>query len=140
MAKSKPATVPVLLPLALPAPYDYAVPEGMTAREGQFVLVPLSTVDYLGVVWPREESAEPPKLDPNKLRKIIEVVDDVPPLPRVSLDFADWVARYTLRSPGMVLRMMISAGRAFSSPAPRYGSSTAFSTRKDIAATTRPPS
>ena len=109
----------MLLPLALPAPYDYAVPEGMTVAPGQFVVAPLSTVDYLGVVWPRDESAEPPKLDPNKLRKIIEVVDDVPPLPRVSLDFADWVARYTLSSPGMVLRMMISAGRAFSSPAPR---------------------
>ena len=45
----------------------------------------------------------------------------MPPLPRVSLDFADWVARYTLSSPGMVLRMMMSAGRAFSPPAPRYG-------------------
>ena len=84
-------------------------------------MAPLSTVDYLGVVWPRDESAEPPKLDPKKLREIIEVVDDVPPLPRVSLDFADWVARYTLSSPGMVLRMMMSAGRAFSPPAPRYG-------------------
>ena len=41
------------------------------------------------------------------------MVDDVPPLPRVSLDFADWVANYTLSSPGMVLRMMMSAGRAF---------------------------
>ena len=84
-------------------------------------MAPLATVDYLGVVWPRDESAEPPKLDPKKLREIIEVVDDVPPLPRVSLDFADWVARYTLSSPGMVLRMMMSAGRAFSPPAPRYG-------------------
>ena len=111
----------MLLPLALPAPYDYAVPEGMTVAPGQFVVAPLSTVDYLGVVWPRDESAEPPKLDPKKLREIIEVVDDVPPLPRVSLDFADWVARYTLSSPGMVLRMMMSAGRAFSPPAPRYG-------------------
>ena len=111
----------MLLPLALPAPYDYAVPEGMTVASGQFVVAPLSTVDYLGVVWPRDESAEPPKLDPKKLREIIEVVDDVPPLPRVSLDFADWVARYTLSSPGMVLRMMMSAGRAFSPPAPRYG-------------------
>ena len=62
-------------------------------------MAPLSTVDYLGVVWPRDESAEPPTLDPKKLREIIEVVDDVPPLPRVSLDFADWVARYTLSSP-----------------------------------------
>jgi primosomal protein N' (replication factor Y) len=45
----------------------------------------------------------------------------VPALPRVSLDFADWVASYTLSSPGMVLRMMMSAGRAFDPPAPRYG-------------------
>jgi primosomal protein N' (replication factor Y) len=120
LAKSTPATVPVLLPLALPAPYDYAVPDGVTVREGQFVVVPLATVEYLGVVWPRRED-EAPKLDPSKLRAIVEVVDDVPPLPRVSLDFADWVARYTLTSPGMVLRMMMSAGRAFSPPAPRYG-------------------
>ena len=49
------------------------------------------------------------------------MIDDVPPLPRVSLDFADWVANYTLSSPGMVLRMMMSAGRAFVPPAPRYG-------------------
>jgi primosomal protein N' (replication factor Y) len=111
----------VLLPLALPAPYDYAVPEGMQVAPGQFVVVPLATVEYLGVVWPRGESTEAPKLDPKKLREIIEIVDDVPPLPRVSLDFADWVARYTLTSPGMVLRMMMSAGRAFSPPAPRYG-------------------
>ncbi len=55
------------------------------------------------------------------MREIIELVDDVPKLPRVSLDFADWVASYTLSSPGMVLRMMMSAGRAFDPPAPRYG-------------------
>jgi primosomal protein N' (replication factor Y) len=121
LAKSKPVTVPVLLPLALPAPYDYAVPEGMEVAPGQFVVVPLATVEYLGVVWPRAEGEEAPKLDPKKLREIIEAVDDVPPLPRVSLDFADWVARYTLTSPGMVLRMMMSAGRAFSPPAPHYG-------------------
>ena len=49
-----------------------------------------------------------PRLRREKLREIIEVLDDVPKLPRVSLDFADWVARYTLSSPGMVLRMMMS--------------------------------
>ncbi|HSA83033.1 MAG TPA: primosomal protein N', partial [Geminicoccaceae bacterium] len=71
--------------------------------------------------WPRRESERPPEIERKKLREIIEVVDDVPPLPLVSLDFADWVARYTLSSPGMVLRMMMSAGRAFDPPAPRYG-------------------
>ncbi len=113
--------MPVLLPLALPAPYDYLVPRGVGVMPGQFVVAPLGTVEYLGVVWPRAEGEVPPKIERNKLREILEVVDDVPPLPRVSLDFADWVAKYTLSSPGMVLRMMMSAGRAFDPPAPRYG-------------------
>ena len=114
-------TVPVLLPLALPAPYDYLVPKGMKVEPGQFVIVPLGPVDYLGAVWPRPEGEMPPEIDRNKLREIIELVDDVPALPRVSLDFANWLANYTLSSPGMVLRMMMSAGRAFNPPAQRYG-------------------
>ena len=110
-----------MLPLALPAPYDYLVPKGMQVSPGQFVVVPLGPVDYLGVVWPRPEGEKPPEIERKKLREIIELVDDVSPLPRVSLTFADWVASYTLSSPGMVLRMMMSAGRAFDPPAPRYG-------------------
>ncbi len=116
-----PFTVPVLLPLALPAPYDYLVPEGMSVEEGQFVIVPLGPVERLGVVWPRREGEEAPSVERKKLRPIIEAIDDVPKLPRVSLDFADWVANYTLATPGMVLRMMMSAGSAFNPPAPRYG-------------------
>jgi primosomal protein N' (replication factor Y) len=121
LAKSKPATVPVLLPLALPAPYDYLVPDGMGVAPGQFVVVPLTTVEYLGVVWPRDVGAQTPEVNPKKLREIIEVLEDLPRLPRVSLDFANWVANYTLTPPGMVLRMMMSAGHAFSPPAPHYG-------------------
>ena len=120
-AKPVPATVPVMLPLALPAPYDYLVPKGTTVAPGTFVVAPLATVEYLGVVWHRPEGEALPALDRKKLREIVEVVDDVPPLPPVSLDFADWVARYTLSSPGMVLRMMMSASAAFAPPAPRYG-------------------
>src|ERR1044071_3585094 len=110
-----------MLPLALPAPYDYLGPEGTQVEPGQFVIAPLGPVKYLGVVWTRPEGAAPPDIKPEKLRAIIEVIDDVPKLPRVSLDFADWVANYTLSSPGMVLRMMMSAGRAFDPPTPRYG-------------------
>jgi primosomal protein N' (replication factor Y) len=119
--KSKPATVPVLLPLALPAPYDYLVPDGMEVAPGQFVVAPLGTVEYLACVWHRGEGAEAPAVAAKKLREIIEVLDDVPPLPRISLDFADWVARYTLSSPGMVLRMMMGPSSAYSPPAPRHG-------------------
>ncbi len=114
-------TVPVLLPLALPAAYDYLVPKGIRVEPGQFVVAPLGTVEYLGVVWLRDPEAPPPKLNPDKLRELIEVVDDVPRLTRVSLDFADWVANYTLTPPGMVLRMMMSSSHAFQPAAPRYG-------------------
>jgi primosomal protein N' (replication factor Y) len=113
--------VPVLLPLALPAPYDYLVPKGGRVEPGRFVVVPLATVEYLGAVWTRPEDEPPPKIERKKLREIAEIVDDVPPLPPVSLAFADWVANYTLSSPGMVLRMMMSARRALEPPAPRYG-------------------
>ncbi|MCJ7599512.1 MAG: primosomal protein N', partial [Methyloceanibacter sp.] len=123
MAKPKtdPETVPVLLPLALPAAYDYLVPKGMSVEPGQFVVAPLGTVEYLGVVWRRGPDEAAPKIKREKLKAIIEVIEDVPKLPPVSLDFLDWVSRYTLAPPGMVLRMMMSAGRAFDPPAPRYG-------------------
>ena len=116
-----PETVPVLLPLGLPAAYDYLVPQGETVEPGQFVVVPLGPSEYIGAVWRREEGAEPPKIATKKLREIVEILHDVPKLPPVSLDFADWVANYTLALPGMVLRMMMSAKAAFQPPAPRYG-------------------
>ena len=114
-------TVPVLVPLALPAPYDYLVPEGGHVEPGAFVVVPLGPVEYLAAVWRHPESGEPPKIARKKLREILEILDDIPKLPEVSMDFAEWVANYTLAPLGMVLRMMMSAGSAFQPPAPRYG-------------------
>ena len=35
-------SVSVLIPLALPGPYDYAVPEGLELVRGDFVRVPLA--------------------------------------------------------------------------------------------------
>jgi primosomal protein N' (replication factor Y) len=112
--------VPVLLPLALPAPYDYLVPKGDHVDPGEFVVVPLGPAEYIAAVWRRAEGEAAPKIERKKLREILEILD-VPKLPDVSLDFVDWVANYTLASPGMVLRMMMSASSAFQPPAPRYG-------------------
>jgi primosomal protein N' (replication factor Y) len=109
-----------MLPLALPGAYDYLVPDETPVAPGQFVMVPLGPVERLGAVWTRKDEQAAP-VRPEKLREIIEVLDDLPKLPRVSLDFADWVANYTLTPPGMVLRMMMSAAKAFDPPAPRYG-------------------
>ena len=119
--KNAPDAIPVLVPLALPAPYDYLAPEGARVSPGTFVIVPLGPVKYVAAVWRRPEGAAPPKIPRKKLREILGVLDDVPPLPPLSLDFAEWVADYTLTPPGMVLRMMMSATAAFEPPPPRYG-------------------
>jgi primosomal protein N' (replication factor Y) len=113
--------VPVLVPLALPAPYDYLVPKGDTVEPGEFVVVPLGPVEYVAAVWRRAAGEEPPKIARKKLREIVEIFDDVPKLPAVSIDFAEWVAHYTLSPLGMILRMIMSASAAFQPPAPRYG-------------------
>jgi len=117
-----PDTVPVLVPLALPAPYDYLVPEGAAPlAPGTFVVAPLGPVKYVAAVWRRPPDESPPKVPRSKLREIVDVLGGVPKLPPISMDFAEWVADYTLSPTGMVLRMMMSAGAAFEPPAPRYG-------------------
>lgn len=113
--------MPVLVPLALPAPYDYLVPEHDHVEPGVFVVVPLGPVKYVAAVWRRPEGAPPPTIARKKLREILEIFDDIPKLPKVSMDFAEWVAGYTLTPLGMVLRMTMSASAAFQPPAPRYG-------------------
>ncbi len=109
-------TVPVLLPLALEAPYDYLAPPGITLAPGDFVTVPLGTRERIGVVWPGAGGS----VDAAKLRPVMDRLD-VPPLPVESLKLVMWVTNYTLSSPGMVLRMMMSAKEAFSPPKPRLG-------------------
>jgi primosomal protein N' (replication factor Y) len=109
-------TVPVLLPLALEAPYDYLAPPDMALAPGDFVAVPLGTRERIGVVWHGAHGS----VDASKLRQVLERLD-MPPLPGDSLKLVDWVAHYTLAPPGMVLRMMMSAKEAFTPPKPRLG-------------------
>ena len=97
-------TIPVLLPLALDAPYDYLAPLGMALRPGDFVTVPLGTRERIGVVWHENhpgnagssssEAIGPIKrsVDASKLREVRERLD-VPPLPVQSLELVDWVAQ-----------------------------------------------
>ena len=44
-----------------------------------------------------------------------------PPLPILSLRFAEWVARYTLSQLGMVVRMMMGPPNVFEPGKPRFG-------------------
>jgi primosomal protein N' (replication factor Y) len=112
--------VPVLLPVALDQTYDYALPDGVEAPPGSFVLVPFGPQTRIGVVWDAPFGDQGRPVTEAKLKPVIERMD-VPALPAASLRFAEWVARYTLAPLGMVVRMMMSAQAAFEPVRPRFG-------------------
>ena len=94
-------------------PLDYASLESLAP--GTLVEVPLRNRMLAGVVWDG-----PPEglIDDGKLREILGLVA-APPLPEVSRRFVDWVASYSMASPGAVLRMVLSCPDALLPPPAR---------------------
>lgn len=115
-------SISVLLPLALDQTYDYLLPgDGPTSLPpGSFVLVPFGPQSRIGVVWDKPRGTPAKQIDPAKLKAITGVLD-APPLPEVSLRFAEWISGYTLAPLGMVVRMMMSAREVFEPLKPRFG-------------------
>jgi primosomal protein N' (replication factor Y) (superfamily II helicase) len=113
--------VPVLMPVALDQTYDYLLPPDMDAAPGSFVLVPFGPQSRIGVVWdgPVGDSGKP--VSEKKLKAITATLDEIPPLPAISLRFAEWMARYTLSPLGMVVRMMMGSSAVFEPQKPRFG-------------------
>jgi primosomal protein N' (replication factor Y) len=113
--------IPVLLPVALDQTYHYVLPEGSTAHPGAFVLVPFGSQVRIGIVWDRAVGADKKQAGDRKLKAIGAVLADVPPLPVLSLRFAEWMARYTLSPLGVVARMMMGPSALFERIKPRLG-------------------
>ena len=100
--------VSVLIPLALPGPYDYGVPDDLTLGDGDVVRVPLGPREVFGVVWgPGEGATVASKIKPVKAKC------DVPPIPPELRSFVDWVAAYVMAPPGAVLRQLMRVPAAF---------------------------
>ncbi len=112
--------IPVLLPVALDATYDYVLPDGIEAEPGAFVTVPFGRQERLGVVWDAVPDDEADSIPERKLKAVTSRLD-LPPLPALSRKFVDWIARYTLSPRGMVLRLMMGAASAFEPEPPRFG-------------------
>lgn len=109
----RPDIVAVMVGVAVEGPYTYRVPHGMAVTRGSIVSVPLGPRLTLGVVW------GPPKdmVAHNRLRDIVQAYD-VPPLSDELLKLVDWVAKYTLASPGNVLRSVLRSTEALDPPRP----------------------
>ena len=109
-------SVSVLIPLALPGPYDYAVPEGLELVRGDFVRVPLGSRQVNGVVW----GAGAGDVAPAKLKFVLARLD-APALADPLMQFVDWVAAYVLAPPGLVLRQVMRVPAAFEPEKPVFG-------------------
>jgi primosomal protein N' (replication factor Y) len=115
------ARVPVVMPVALDQTYDYALPAGIEAIPGGYVLVPFGPQTRIGVMWDGPAGDQSRPIPDKKLKTITEYLSDIPPLPELSLRFAEWVARYTLTPLGMVVRMMMGPSSIFEPVKPHFG-------------------
>ncbi|MDE2074995.1 MAG: primosomal protein N', partial [Alphaproteobacteria bacterium] len=120
-----PQRIGVLLPLPLPGPYDYRAPEGESLPRGTLVAAPLGPRLSLGVVWGESDGSVADK-------KLKEVEPLGARLPERLCDFIDWVARYTLNPPGMVLALALRVRSAFDPESPRLGYTRGTETPKRL--------
>ena len=111
--------VPVLLPVALDQTYDYLAPDDEAIAPGAFVLVPFGPQTRIGVVWDKAVGEPAKPVAPKKLKTVAAVLD-APPLPTLSLRFAEWLARYSLAPLGMAVRLMMGAQSVFEPMKPRF--------------------
>jgi primosomal protein N' (replication factor Y) len=113
--------VPVVMPVALDQTYDYALPLGIEAPPGTYVMVPFGPQSRIGIVWDGSAGEQGKPISDKKLKAISQALTDIPPLPALSLRFAEWVARYTLTPLGMIVRMMMGPSSIFEPAKPRFG-------------------
>ncbi len=103
----------ILFPIALPEPFDYAVPEGMHVEAGSYVMAPLGKTQRTAVVW----EVVGDEVGEGRTLKSVEHVYDVPPMSEGMRNFVDFTARYTVAAPGAVLAMALrSKGGLQASP------------------------
>ena len=90
--------------------YSYALPEGVEILvPGTFVEIPLGNRKVFGVVWENKDTEDASSA---KIKEISSVYH-LPPLSRTHIEFIERVANYTLAPLGAVLKMSLSAPKAF---------------------------
>jgi primosomal protein N' (replication factor Y) len=113
-------TVPVLLPLPLDEPFDYAPPAGVapgSLAPGSFVEVPFGPRQVVGVVWddPPSGRVAAPRL------KTIRRRIDAPPMPQALRHLVRHIAATTLHPLGSALKLALSVPAALEPAAPKLG-------------------
>jgi primosomal protein N' (replication factor Y) len=103
--------VGVLFPLPLPEPFDYCALSSLALEPGMHVIAPIGPRLVRGVVW----SVDCNHPGAANLKAIEEVLPGAP-LPELSRAFVDWSAKYLVRPPGDLLRMVVRSPEALLPP------------------------
>lgn len=101
----------VLVPFPVDKAYSYALPDGVEAQAGDYVVVPLGGREVPGVVW----DDVPDQVKPGKLKALVHRYE-FPPMPAIERKFIDWVSQYTMTPRGAVLKMALSVPGALEPP------------------------
>jgi primosomal protein N' (replication factor Y) (superfamily II helicase) len=109
-------SVPVLVPLPLDTPFDYAA-EDVEVAAGDYVEVPVGARQVIGVAW----EGVPERRVPRERLKPIRRKLDAPPMPRPLRRLIDHLARVTLHPLGSALKLALSVPAALEPPAPKLG-------------------
>ncbi|MDE6500088.1 MAG: primosomal protein N', partial [Rikenella sp.] len=101
--------VDILLPVAVPQAFTYAVPDGMDVREGMLVRVPFGKRKVCeGLVYRRYESIPPGA--GREPKAILEPVDHRSVVRDEQLRLWEWVASYYLCTVGEVMKAALPGG------------------------------
>ena len=106
MTDTLPYRVSILFPLPLPEAFDYLVPAEMELRPGDHVRAPLGKRSARGVVWAVKTGPG------DRALKTVEAPEGGAPLPPGIRKFVDWLARYLVQPPGIVLRSVLRSSEA----------------------------
>lgn len=124
--------VAVLLPYPFDRPFDYALPDGLTAPPGTIVTVPLGKRMVHGAVW----DDDPDNGIPDHRLKPIAALPETITLPDSLRRFIDWVANYTMAPRGEVLALALKSN-LLDPPPDRFGWIAAAATTQRLTANRR---
>ena len=98
--------IQVLVPLRLEWIPCYASAEPL--QPGRRVTVSFANRSYAGVVW-RTDAA--PGIDPSRIRKVLKINTELPPISQEELAFWEFLSAYYLCSPGEVFKAAYPSGK-----------------------------
>ena len=111
-----PHIVRVALPLPRPLLFDYLVPAGIVPAVGLCARLPFGKGEKTGVVVEVDPAGSP---SPEKLKPVIELLNDIPPLPAQWLALTAFASRYYQHPLGEVISAALPPGIRRAAKLPR---------------------